>query len=130
MTVAARSPRILVATAKKNPNDWIFPKGHIETGETPQQAAVRELEEETGFTGDILDYAGSEEFDLRDRRIRVEYYLVRETAQVGLGEGRRLRWCRYEEALELLTFEKSKQVLVEARPLIERHIAALPVTDS
>ena len=27
-------PRILLVTARRNPNNWIFPKGHVESGET------------------------------------------------------------------------------------------------
>ena len=30
---------------------WDFPKGGVETGETPMQAAMREVEEETALTG-------------------------------------------------------------------------------
>jgi len=33
---------ILLVRAKKNPSIWIFPKGHIENGETPQETALRE----------------------------------------------------------------------------------------
>src|SRR6266581_8238617 len=33
---------------------WSLPKGHIEAGETAEQAAVREVEEETGISGEIV----------------------------------------------------------------------------
>lgn len=33
---------------------WSLPKGHIEPGETPEQAAVREVAEETGIIGRIV----------------------------------------------------------------------------
>ena len=35
--------------------EWCLPKGHIEKGETPQQAAVREISEETGILGQVVD---------------------------------------------------------------------------
>lgn len=35
--------------------EWCLPKGHIEKGETPQQTAVREIQEETGITGEIVE---------------------------------------------------------------------------
>lgn len=35
--------------------EWCLPKGHIEKGETPQQTAVREVHEETGILGEIID---------------------------------------------------------------------------
>ena len=42
-------PRILLVTARRNPNNWIFPKGHVESGETLKKAAVREAREEAGL---------------------------------------------------------------------------------
>ena len=38
---------------------WSLPKGHVEAGESPEQAAVREVEEETGIRGRILGPLGS-----------------------------------------------------------------------
>lgn len=35
--------------------EWCLPKGHIEKGETPQQTAVREIHEETGILGEVVD---------------------------------------------------------------------------
>ena len=35
--------------------EWCLPKGHIEKGETPQQTAVREVHEETGILGEVVD---------------------------------------------------------------------------
>ena len=35
--------------------EWCLPKGHIEKGETPQQTAVREVHEETGILGEVID---------------------------------------------------------------------------
>jgi 8-oxo-dGTP diphosphatase len=37
------------APSTKNPNQWNFFGGHVDQGETPSQAAVRELKEETGY---------------------------------------------------------------------------------
>ncbi|MBT1172600.1 NUDIX domain-containing protein [Bifidobacterium sp. MA2] len=35
--------------------EWCLPKGHIEKGESPQQTAVREVHEETGILGEVVD---------------------------------------------------------------------------
>ncbi|HEY3738116.1 MAG TPA: NUDIX hydrolase [Jatrophihabitans sp.] len=60
---------------------WSLPKGHIEVGETPEQAAVREVEEETGIAGEILAELGTIDFWFvaEGRRIHktVQHYLMR-----------------------------------------------------
>ena len=60
---------------------WSLPKGHIEQGETAEQAAVREVEEETGIAGVILAELGTIDFWFvaENRRIHktVRHYLLR-----------------------------------------------------
>ena len=62
---------------------WSLPKGHIEPGETPEQAAVREVEEETGISGEILAELGTIDFWFvaEGRRVHktVRHYLLRAT---------------------------------------------------
>lgn len=59
---------------------WSLPKGHLEAGETPQDAAVREVEEETGIRGRVLGALGTVDywFVAEDRRIHktVHHYLL------------------------------------------------------
>ena len=59
---------------------WSLPKGHVELGETTEQAAVREVEEETGISGRITARLGSVEytFTAQGRRIhkRVHHFLM------------------------------------------------------
>ncbi len=60
---------------------WSLPKGHIEAGETAEQAAVREVEEETGISGTILGELGTIDFWFvaEGRRVHktVRHYLMR-----------------------------------------------------
>ena len=62
---------------------WSLPKGHIEAGETAEQAAVREVEEETGIAGVIMAELGTIDFWFvaEGRRIHktVQHYLMRAT---------------------------------------------------
>ncbi len=63
--------------------EWCLPKGHPEEGETIQQAAVREVAEETGIEGRILAELGVIDywFATSDRRVHkfVHHYLLEAT---------------------------------------------------
>ncbi|WP_088287550.1 NUDIX hydrolase [Kineosporia sp. A_224] len=63
--------------------EWCLPKGHLEDGETPEQAAVREIAEETGIHGRLICALGTIDFwfSAEGRRIhkRVHHYLLEAT---------------------------------------------------
>ncbi len=60
---------------------WSLPKGHLEDGETAEEAAVREVEEETGIRGELMRPLGTLDywFVTGDRRVHktVHHYLLR-----------------------------------------------------
>ncbi len=112
-------PRILLVTARRNPDNWIFPKGHIEEGETRKDAAVREALEEAGVDGRVAGRAGSMAFVFGDNRYRVHYFVVTTDDPGKEREGRRLRWCRYKQALRRLTYDETRDLLRSAWPRIE-----------
>ena len=105
MRLEEGSPRYLVITAKKNQDRWVFPKGHIDPGETPEIAAEREVLEEAGVEARILGSVGVTEIPRERRTICVEFFLMEYVRNQGPGEGRKQRWCTYEETLALLSFD-------------------------
>lgn len=52
-------------------DDWSFPKGHLEPGETWEQAACREVAEETGFSGDLGSELRTSRYEDRHGRPKV-----------------------------------------------------------
>jgi ADP-ribose pyrophosphatase YjhB (NUDIX family) len=62
---------------------WSLPKGHLEDGETAEQAAIREVAEETGIEGEILATLGTIDFwfvaDGRRIHKTVHHFLLRAT---------------------------------------------------
>ncbi|PYR00200.1 MAG: hypothetical protein DMF97_10035 [Acidobacteria bacterium] len=84
---------VLLVRAKKDPALWIFPKGHIEPGETAEAAALRETQEETGVQGALVAPVGEPlEFQSGAELVRVQYFLIRPITESPSPEGREKRW--------------------------------------
>jgi ADP-ribose pyrophosphatase YjhB (NUDIX family) len=106
---------VLLVSSKKEPGNWIFPKGHIEWGETAREAALRETEEEAGVSGDVLGPAGTQEFDWRGQQFRVEYFLIRATSETSATDGRKKVWLPFDDAVKKLTYPETRKMLREAK---------------
>lgn len=112
---------VLVVTSKKAPAEWVFPKGHIEPGETAAAAAVRETHEEAGVEGVLLGPVGAPlEFQSGHELVSVRYFLIRAASETPETDGRTKQWLTFDEALARLTYENARQLLREARPMMER----------
>jgi 8-oxo-dGTP pyrophosphatase MutT (NUDIX family) len=110
------TPAILVVTSKRDPSRWIFPKGHIERGETSAETALRETVEEAGVEGDIVGPVGAPlEFDWSGKRYRVQYFLIRATSESPSLEGRQKAWLPFDKALKRLSHKELRALLREAR---------------
>ena len=114
-------PRFLIVKAKQDANHWIFPKGHIEAGESAEKAAVREVREEAGIESTPVVSIGTLEFDYSGETIEVEYFLLKFARAVGGGEQRESRWCTYNEAAALLTFADAKDLLRSSLSILKEH---------
>jgi 8-oxo-dGTP diphosphatase len=94
--------------------DWSFPKGKLEVGETFEEAAQREVLEETGFTCRLLRFIGHTEYVDRKSRPKVVAYWVM-AANAGSfaanDEVDELRWMGLPEASALLSYERDRELL-------------------
>ena len=95
--------------------DWSLPKGKLEEGEGWQEAALREVKEETGYRCAALDELPNVSYlDRHGRRKLVRYWLM-ETLDGEFephGEVDELRWASPEETEQLLTYPHDR-VLVQ-----------------
>jgi 8-oxo-dGTP pyrophosphatase MutT (NUDIX family) len=108
-------PQVLLVTAKRNSKRWIFPKGHIEKGESAEEAALREAREEAGVVGKPIGPAGVLEYRFLGAGFRVEYFLALLKREAGPPEkGRARAWCSLEEALERIRFKNTRKLLRKA----------------
>lgn len=105
---------------------WGLPKGIVEEGEPPEAAARREVEEETGWRGDIGPSLGDIEYWYvwEGARIhkRVHFFLMTATggdARMRDHEMEEVRWYTLEEAETVVGFESEREVLGRARAILE-----------
>jgi 8-oxo-dGTP diphosphatase len=98
-------------------DDWTLPKGKLDAGETFEQAALREVEEETGLRCTLLRELPSTEYSVRDRPKIVRYWLMSVDSDPGFepnDEVDELRWLSAADAAALLTYDRDKEVLEAA----------------
>lgn len=93
--------------------NWVLPKGHIDPGETPEIAALRELEEEAGIIGEIVLPLSVRDFIKAAKEAAVKFFLVRETGTTESIEDRTVRWEEEAAAQQLLTFAEAREALLE-----------------
>ena len=99
-------------------DDWTFPKGKVERGETDEACALREVEEETGLVCELGPELASTSYPVGDRPKRVRYWLLRVVGgdlAARPGEIDEVRWLPLEAARALLTHEHDLPVLDGAR---------------
>ena len=93
--------------------NWVLPKGHIDPGETPEIAALRELEEEAGTVGEIVAPLSARDFVKNGKDAAVKFFLVREIGATESTEDRTVRWEEEAAAFHLLTFAEAREALTE-----------------
>jgi 8-oxo-dGTP pyrophosphatase MutT (NUDIX family) len=112
-------------------SSYDFPKGSIELNETPEQACLREVLEETGYSTKIVGFIGQThyEYDWIDGTHHdkiVDYFLLDITnvsnsvPKRELHETFRNVWLDVDKALELLTRDIDKEILSKALTIIKK----------
>lgn len=113
--------------------NWGFPKGHLEPGEQPAAAALREVTEETGLSDlsirseiDTIDWF----FRFRGQLIhKVCHFFLMETAETTTSPQRAegitaCRWLRFEEAQSLISYANAREVLRRAHEMLTASASA------
>jgi 8-oxo-dGTP pyrophosphatase MutT (NUDIX family) len=108
---------------------WVLPKGMLEPGESSEQAALREVAEETGAHGRALARLGSLEYWFRDGDERVlktvAFFLLRyergalgRLPETSRHEVAQVRWLQLAEAPALLAYRGEREMAQQAAELL------------
>lgn len=111
---------------------WQLPKGLVDSGERPEQAAVREVREETGIEAELVGPLDTIEYWYVDRwsadraRVhkRVHFFLLRYRGGDVADHDQEVheaKWFEIGEAAKALAFESERRVVARARERIEAH---------
>ncbi len=94
---------VLLVRARLAPHDWVLPKGHLEPGETLEECARRETQEEAGVDAEPIAFIGESRFlNSRGESVVAAFFAMRYTADVPAVENRETCWASPERIPTLL----------------------------
>lgn len=100
-------------------DDWTIPKGKLDAGESGEEAALREVEEETGLRCALGPELASVTYTDREGRHKIVRYWAMEPVAGRFIPNREVddaRWLPSEEAAELLSYGRDREVLASFTP--------------
>ncbi|MEM3637114.1 MAG: NUDIX domain-containing protein [Conexivisphaerales archaeon] len=107
---------------------WEFPKGHVDAGETDEEAALREVREETGLInvkilpGFKVKIRYTYSKDGKKSPKEVTFFLMKaEPKQIEVSEEHTgYVWLRYDEAIKKISYENARKVLERAHRFLKQ----------
>jgi 8-oxo-dGTP diphosphatase len=96
-------------------DDWTLPKGKLDEGESFEDAALREVEEETGLHCRLVRELPAVRYEVKGRPKVVRYWLMEVDAQTPFvvnDEVDELRWVDPAEARALLSYDRDRDLLL------------------
>ena len=110
--------RLVLLVHRPKYNDWSFPKGKTEPNETIDEAAIREVREETGLTCRITRELQPVRYHVNRKGAvgpKVVYYFLMEPSSGNLKvnnyEIDRAEWFNPDDAMRVLTYDHDRQLL-------------------
>jgi 8-oxo-dGTP diphosphatase len=114
--------------AVKGGKVWCLPKGIVDKGESPEMTAVREVAEETGLNGRIIEKLGEitywfyiKEEEARCRKT-VHFFLIEyEKGDISKHdfEVDMVSWFPVDDALEIASYKGEKEIIAKAREILK-----------
>ncbi len=120
---------------RKKLNDYTLPKGHLEQGESLEDAAKRETFEETGYKVKIINFLGSFEYKVNEQKDGKNVDIIRRVYNFsseivgGEADGKNIDkaegdmeifWLFYKEALQKVTYDNNKEFIEKAYGMYQK----------
>jgi len=123
--VVVRDQQVIVIVPVKRTGDGervlALPKGHLDQDESPEQAAAREVREETGVQAELIDKLGDVRYgyERKGRRVRktVAFYLFEYRSGDVADHDHEIeeaRWMPFDQAERELTYEGEREMVARA----------------
>ena len=121
---------VVLVTQSSAHDGWIFPKGHLEHGETSSDAALREVKEETGVDARILERVGTISYGFRVRGRQIAktalFYLMEYVGGKTSDESPEVRavtWVPLGKVAGTLSYANEAGLWARAQGLLEQRLA-------
>ena len=108
---------LVVLVHRPRYDDWTLPKGKLDAGESFEEAAIREIDEETGLRTRLVRELPAVYYEVRGRPKVVRYWLMEVASDPGFvpnDEVDELRWLEPAAARSLLSYDRDRDVLMAA----------------
>jgi 8-oxo-dGTP pyrophosphatase MutT (NUDIX family) len=115
---------------KKYNGDWVLPKGRLEEGESIRTAALREVLEETGVKGEVIDYLGEVNYRYKNLRRNetvyktVHWYLMKTSSMDCVPQRKEgfvdARFVHINKAKDLLRYTDERKIISKGIELIRQ----------
>lgn len=104
---------VLLAHRARGFNDWSFPKGHVEVGESLEAAAKREVQEETGLKINLIKKLPDISYEYDEGPVLQTTFLAEVTGGTLKHnyENDKLEWMEVEKARKKLSYKNLKNLL-------------------
>jgi 8-oxo-dGTP pyrophosphatase MutT (NUDIX family) len=118
----------LIARRQDGQRIWGLPKGHVEAGEDPRDAAVREVREETGLVGKPLTKLGAISYWFAVKRERVRYFkrvhfylltYLEGSTRAHDHEVEHAAWLPLSKAIARISYENERKILRKAQQYLK-----------
>lgn len=126
----------IALVAVKDGKVWCLPKGMVDKGEKPAETAVREVSEETGLKGKIIEKLGEINYwyYLKEEKAKcrktVHFFLLEyESGDISKHDWEvdKVAWFKIDDALKIATHKNEREIIEKAKGILTKGQYSIPI---